>query len=361
MNKANKFLKKLALSPWNFVMLILAGAINATGVILLLYPAHVIDGGISGLSQFIATQTGLHISIFLICLNVPLFFLGFRKMGIKFIIYSLTSICMYSLMSYLYQRVFFIGNAIYELVHSDMLLCSIFGGVISGLGSGLTIRYGGAIDGVEVMAVMYAKKVGLSVGQFVMVFNMIVYVVASIIIKDLRVGCYSIVAYALGLQVVDFVVDGFDKGKACTIITKNADILATAISKELGRGITVIDSKGFYSHEENTMLYCVVNRFEIIKLKSLINSIDPKAFVAINDISEVLGNRIKFSLRKQAQEKNEAYFPEDISNADGLMENAGARDSVRECAGAREGAGEVRDCDNDCYSNNNAGAGNTGA
>lgn len=296
---------------FNFLLLIVAGVVNATGVVLLLYPSGVIDGGVSGLSMFISTQTGLQISIFLVCLNVPLFLLGLKKLGVRFIAYSLVSIAVYSVFAFLYQDVFRIGDVLYKLIAGDMLIASVFGGLLSGLGSGITIRYGGAIDGVEVLAVLYAKRIGISVGQFVMAFNLLLYIIASAITKNVLVGCYSVISYAVGLKVVDFVVDGFDKGKACTIITKRADLLANAISAEMGRGITVIDSKGYYSKAENTMLYCVVNRFEIVKLKDIISRVDPTSFVAINDISEVLGNRLKVSFKKGGIERNGQYFGDD--------------------------------------------------
>jgi Uncharacterized conserved protein len=300
------------LKPINFLLLVIAGIINATGVVLFLVPAGLLDGAISGTSVFLANVTPIHISIFLIVLNVPLFFIGYRRIGWQFIIYSLTAIAVYSLMSYVYQNLLGWENGIIKYINNDLLIAAIFGGMISGIGSGMTIRYGGAIDGIEVMAVLYAKKLGITVGQFVMAYNVILYTVASVVTHNYLVGFYSVFSYVAGLKVIDFVVDGFDRGKSCTVITKKGEVLAKAISNEMGRGITVIKSKGFYSGENNTMLYCVVNRFEIIRLKSVINAIDPASFVAITDISEVMGNRIKLSIKSSRKKACDVDMATDL-------------------------------------------------
>lgn len=289
---------KVNIKPMNVICLIIAGIINATGVILLLVPGHVIDGGFSGTSVLLAEVTSIHVSLFLTFLNLPLFFIGYRKLGLQFIIYSSIAVLSYAGMSYVYQTLLQIDTVVFELIGKDILLASIFGGIVSGIGSGLTIRFGGAIDGVEAMAVMVAKKLGLTVGTFVMMYNMVIYILSSFFFNNLSIGMYSIISYGIGLKVVDFIVDGFDKGKGFTIVTDKGEQVAQAISNEMGRGITVIDGKGYYSDKSKTMLICVVNRFEVVKLKEVINRVDENAFVSINDISEVVGNGVKFKLKK---------------------------------------------------------------
>lgn len=306
-------LKSLKFDFKNIIMLIISGIVNATGVILFLVPGQVIDGGFSGTSVLLANLTSIHVSIFLVCINLPFFIFGFKQLGLKFIICSLVSIFTYSLMSFVFQSVLHWDIAVFDLIKKDILLAAVFGGIISGMGSGLTIRFGGAIDGIEVMAVVFAKKIGITVGQFVMAYNAIIYIVASVLLKDLSVGLYSVISYSIGLKVVDFVVDGFDKGKAFTIITEHGEIVAQAISNELKRGVTILDGKGYYSKSHKTMLYCVVNRFEIMRLKRIIEKVDPSAFVAINDISEVVGNKTKFSLSYSS--KTKFFFKKDRVNA----------------------------------------------
>lgn len=290
---------KMPIEWWRVIALIVAGAINALGVVSFLLPSGILDSGISGLSLLLASQTPLNISIYIACINLPFFFIGFKKQGIKFIVCSLIAIASYSLCSFLFTQIANLDELMFKSVDSDMFLCAVFGAVISGVGSGLTIKFGGAIDGIEVMAVLFAKKLTLTVGQFVMIFNVILYTVACFILKDFKVGLYSIVTYAIGLKIVDFVVDGFDKGKGCFVITDHAEKVAEVISARMGRGITLINSKGYFSGADKTMMYCVVNKFEIHKLKTIINEVDPTAFVTISDISEVVGDSVNFKSKKK--------------------------------------------------------------
>ena len=168
------------IKPINFIFLLAAGIINAFGVTLFLFPVKLYDSGVSGLSMLLdqVTPAYLNISFFLIVINFPIFIFGAKKQGINFTLYSLFTIGIYSLFSYLIMNVFPIDvSLVSPLAGEDLLLCAIFGGVISGVGSGLTIRFGGAIDGIDVLSVVFAKKIGISIGTFVMIFNLILYVI----------------------------------------------------------------------------------------------------------------------------------------------------------------------------------------
>lgn len=279
----------------NFIFLTLAGVINAVGVTLMLAPAGMYDGGFSGTSILLSQVTPLSMSVFLLLLNVPFFLFGLKKLGGAFIVYSLYTVAVYSLFSYLFQNSFGIdfsdGSPI---AGTDLLLCSVFGGIISGIGSGITIRFGGAIDGVEVMAVVFAKKIGMTVGSFVMSYNVILYVIAGIVTKGWVAPLYSVIAYTVGLKAVDFIIDGFDKAKSAFIITDHHDKVADALTEEFGRGVTSIDATGHYSQSGKTVLYCVVNRFEVGKLKAIVTNIDSSAFLVINDVTDTLGSSLKY-------------------------------------------------------------------
>ena len=175
------------------------------------------------------------------------------------------------------------------MVGGDVILGAIFGGLLSGIGSGLVIKFGGALDGVEVMALLFNKKVGLSVGTCVMIYNAVLYVIAAGLTQTWEAKLYSLIAYFICLKTIDFIVEGLEKGKAALIITENIDELASALSQELKRGITVLDATGYYSGEGKKMLYMVVNRFEIARLKDMVTALDPKAFVSIIEVSEIMG------------------------------------------------------------------------
>lgn len=308
--KNNSFVKLLrSLRYSNFIFLTLAGVINAVGVTLMLAPAGMYDGGFSGTSILLSQLTPLSMSIYLLILNVPFFLFGLKKLGGPFIVYSLFTVAVYSLFSYLFQNVFQIdfsnGSPI---AGTDLLLCSVFGGVISGIGSGLTIRFGGAIDGVEVMAVVFAKKIGMTVGSFVMSYNVILYIVAGIITKGWVAPLYSIVAYTVGLKAVDFIIDGFDKAKSAFIITDRHDEVADALTEEFGRGVTSIDATGHYSQSQKTVLFCVVNRFEVGKLKAIVTQIDASAFLVINDVTDTLGSSLKYERFIRRSIKRSSFF-----------------------------------------------------
>lgn len=222
--------------------------------------------------------------------------LGFKKLGLPFILYSMYAIGVYSLFAWLYQSLFnidFGGGS--PFAGQDLLLCAVFGGLISGLGSGITIRFGGAMDGVEVMGVLFAKKLNMSIGTFVMIYNVILYVAAGIVVGAWDFSLYSVVAYACGLKAVDFVVDGFDKAKSAFIITDEYEAVAEALSAEFGRGVTVLDAEGYYSKANKIIIYCVVNRFEVSKLKETIQGIDPQAFVAINDVTDSMSKNLRYN------------------------------------------------------------------
>ena len=173
-----------------------------------------------------------------------------------------------------------------------LLLCALFGGLISGIGSGMTIRFGGAIDGVEVMAVIFAKGLGLTVGTFVMIYNVLLYIAIGCIFKSWVLPLYSIVTYCVAIKAVDFIVEGLDKAKSAMIVTNQETAISAALSEAFGRGITHIDARGFYSGQEQTIIYFVVNRFQIARLKSIVTSIDPNAFITISDVSDVLGKSV---------------------------------------------------------------------
>ena len=175
----------------------------------------------------------------------------------------------------------------------DLVLCAIFGGLISGVGSGLTIRYGGAIDGIEVMAVIFSKKLNMTVGTFVMIYNALLYIIIGIIFRSWELPLYSIITYAVGIKSVDFIVEGLDKAKSVMIVTEMEDEVCEALSRNFGYGVTQIHATGYYSGKSCSVVYFVVNRFQIAKLKKIVSSIDPSAFITISETSDVLGSSLK--------------------------------------------------------------------
>lgn len=274
----------------NFIFLLIAGCINAFGVTLFLAPVNLYDSGISGTSILLSqiTPEYMSLSLFLVILNVPLFLFGLKKQGATFTIYSIFAVSVYSTAAWLITDVLPVDVSIASpLAGEDLLLCALFGGLISGVGSGMTIRYGGAIDGVEVMAVIFAKKLNITVGTFVMIYNVILYIVCGFAIESWILPLYSIVTYAAGLKTVDFVVEGFDRSKEVMIITDHPNEISAALMEAFKCGTTKITATGGYSNTKKTIIYFVVNRFQISRMRSIIHAIDPSAFVTISEVADV--------------------------------------------------------------------------
>lgn len=281
------------IKPINFIFLLAAGIINAFGVTLFLFPVKLYDSGVSGLSMLLdqITPAYLNISLFLIVINFPIFIFGMKKQGINFTLYSLFTIGIYSLFSYLIMNVFPIDvSLVSPLAGEDLLLCAIFGGVISGVGSGLTIRFGGAIDGIDVLSVVFAKKIGISIGTFVMIFNLILYVICGIVIGSFILPLYSIVTYFVGSKTVDFITDGFDRSKCAMIVTTKANEITDALKENFGSSGTIVNAVGGYTKENKQIVYFILNRFQMNKLKEIIREIDEKAFISFEEVSEISRN-----------------------------------------------------------------------
>lgn len=279
------------LKPLHFLFLTIAGVINAFGVTLFLFPVKLYDSGVSGLSMLLdqVTPPILTLSVFLLILNVPIFLFGLKKQGLSFTIYSLYAIGIYSLVSFLIMHVLPIDvNFVSPLAGSDLLLCAVFGGLISGIGSGLTIRFGGAIDGVDVLSVIFAKKIGISIGSFVMIINAVLYIVCGIVIQSWILPLYSIVTYFIGSKTVDFIVEGFDRSTCAMIVTNKATEISEALSETFNAGGTIVNALGGYSKDEKQIIYFIVNHFQINKLKTIVTDIDKNAFISLHDVSDIV-------------------------------------------------------------------------
>lgn len=276
----------------NFIALTAAGVINALGITLFLTPVKLYDSGISGTSMILSQVTPdyLSLSFFLIVLNIPLFLYGLKKQGKEFTIYAIYTVAVYSLCAWLITDILPIDVSIVSpMAGSDLFLCAIFGGIISGVGSGLAIRFGGAMDGIEVIAIIFAKKLGITVGTFVMIYNVMLYILCGVIIQSWILPLYSMVTYAAALKTVDYIIEGFDRSKSAMIITEKPDEICKELSEKFENGITTLDAHGYYSNKSKTMIYFVVNRFQVGKMKSIVRKIDPNAYISITEVADVFG------------------------------------------------------------------------
>lgn len=278
------------LKPLNFLLLTIAGIVNAVGITMFLAPVGLYDSGISGTSMFLdrITPESLTLSIFLLVLNVPLFLYGLKKQGTVFTVYAIYTVAVYSLTAWLITDVFPVDVSVSSpLAGNDLILCSLFGGFISGVGSGLAIRFGGAMDGIEVMAVIFAKRLGITVGSFVMIYNAVLYVACGIVFTSWEFPLYSLIAYFVALKTVDYIVEGFDRAKCAMIVTENPQEVCSALMEAFESGLTKVEAMGGYSNTKKTVVYFVVNRFQVTRMKDLVHEIDRSAYIMISEVADV--------------------------------------------------------------------------
>lgn len=257
--------------------------IYTIGLDVFLVPNHVIDGGVVGIAIMAAQVTGISFSVFIVALNIPFFIIGYRKIGIFFTVSSLFSVFCLSLWSKFIH---------YPPITSDPFLSTIYGGIIIGLGVGLIIRWGGSLDGTEILAIIADKKTPFSVGEIIMFFNLFI-LGSSAFVFSYDSAMYSLVAYFIAYKMIDVVTNGLEEMKGLLIVTAKHDDVSHLLTHEMGRAVTLLNGEGAYKREKTMILYCVVSRLEITKLKEAICQVDPRAFVSIFDISEAHGGLFK--------------------------------------------------------------------
>ena len=267
------------------IIMIIAGAIfMAMGLELFLVPNHLLDGGIVGISIILAHLTGFELGLFIFLLNIPFFFLGYKQIGKTFALSTVLGITVLSISTYLLHPV--------PRFTDDLLLATVFGGIALGVGVGLVIRYGGSLDGTEILAILFNKTTPLSVGEIIMFFNLMIFTVAGFVFTWEQ-AMYSVLAYFIAFKTIDIVIQGFDESKSVYIISDYVDDVGQAIMDRLGRGVTYLHGEGAYTGDEKKIIFTVITRLEEAKLKTIVEDIDTHAFLAIGNIAEVRGGRFK--------------------------------------------------------------------
>ena len=263
---------------------IAAGAVLAAFAIEeFLVPNTILDGGIVGVSIIVASLTKWPLSLLTVAFNFPFLIIGSRKLGKMFIAKSAFAMALFAAFLQIFAP---LKNAT-----DQYLLAVSFGGVLLGVGVGLVIRFGGCLDGTETVAILLNRKLNVSVGTVVLVFNIVIFVVAGFLFGFDR-AMYSLLTYFITSRVLDFIENGTEQTKAAIIITNDAEEISDRIFRELGRTVTLMEGEGLVSGKK-AVLYCVVTRFEVRELRDIIDSVDESAFATISDVSEIIGNHIK--------------------------------------------------------------------
>ncbi len=269
----------------DFIMIAIGAVTASFAIEEFLVPCTILDGGVVGISIIISNKTAAPLSILTVVLNIPFLVIGARKMGKLFIVKAAYAMIIFSASLEVFAPMV---NATKEY-----LLAVCFGGVILGIGAGIVIKFGGCLDGTETVAILLNKKFNLPVGQTVLIFNIIIYVVAGFVF-DFDRAMYSLLTYFITSKVLDIVESGLNQTKAAMIITNDAKDISEKIYKHLGRTVTIMEGEGLVSGKK-TVLYCVLTRFEINELKEIIKSVNSSSFIAVSDVTEIIGTHIKQS------------------------------------------------------------------
>jgi uncharacterized membrane-anchored protein YitT (DUF2179 family) len=267
------------------IFFIIFGAVlMGVGIEEFLVPNKILDGGIVGISIILSHITDFRLGLFIFILNIPFFFIGYKQIGKTFALSTLLGITVLSLTTTFLHNV--------PVFTEDLLLATVFGGIVLGAGVGIVIRYGGSLDGTEILAILANRKLPFSVGEVIMFFNIFIFATAGFVFGWDR-AMYSLLAYFIAFKTIDVVIAGLDESKAAWIISDLHKEIGEAIMARLGRGVTYLTGEGAYTGDDKKVIFCVITRLEEAKLKSIVEELDESAFLAVGNIAEVRGGRFK--------------------------------------------------------------------
>lgn len=264
--------------------ILLGSLLVGVGLELFLVPNMIIDGGIIGLSILAGHLTGFPIGLYTFLLNLPFLLVGYKQIGRTFAVTTLFAVSAMSAFVTMLHGM--------EPFTNDNLLATVFGGVLLGLGVGTIIRYGGSLDGTEIIAILLTRNSAFSVGEIVMFFNLFILGSAGFVF-GWESAMYSLIAYFIAFKMIDITIEGLDESKSVTIISESPAEISDALQQRLGRGVTHIYGKGGYTGEDKELLYVIVTRLEVAKLKNIVLEYDPGAFIAIEQVADVMGGRFR--------------------------------------------------------------------
>ncbi len=268
----------------NIILILLGSAILSFGLVYFNMENNLADGGFTGITLILYFIFAFNPAISNLLLNIPLFLIGWKILGRTTFIYTIIGTVGVSVFLELFQR--------YKVVaiplHDDMTLAALFAGVFIGVGLGIVFRYGGTTGGVDIIAKLGFRYLGWSMGKTMFIFDALV-IASSLIYLNYREAMYTLLAVFVAAKVIDFIIQGAYSAKACFIISDQVPMMADVIMKEMDRGATLLKGRGSFTGSEREVLYCVVGRNELIRLKTLVEKIDPHAFVTVNDVQDVIG------------------------------------------------------------------------
>lgn len=289
--KKQSLLKTIIKQIPSFIFIAIGATMASAALEVFLIPNSIIDGGLTGISIILNKLFGGSLSVFIFFLNLPFLFIGYKQLGLKFLFKAVFGIITFSLLLEVFHGV--------PEVTDDILLAFIYGGLLLGVGVGIVIKFGGCLDGTEIVAILLSKKSNLSVGQVVLFINIFIYGTAIFVFGPDR-ALYSLLTYFITFKIIDIVSEGMDQAKAVYIITEKGEEISETIFKQLGRTVTILEGMGMVSKTKKVILYTVITRLELAELRDIVKSADVSSFVTVTDVSEVIGTHIK---KKPIEEK----------------------------------------------------------
>ncbi|MGM8211603.1 YitT family protein [Virgibacillus sp. W0430] len=282
----------------NILFILFGAAVFSFGIVHFNMQNNLSEGGFTGITLLLYFLWGWDPAITNILLNIPIFFIGWKFLGRNTFIYTIIGTIGVSVFLKIFQI-----NPFPTYLQSDMTLAALFAGVFIGVGLGIIFRYGGTTGGVDIIARIVHKYVGWSMGKTMFIFDFIVITTSVFVILELVEGMYTLVAVYIGARVIDFIQEGAYSARGATIISQKSTEIAATINKEMDRGVTILSGKGSFTGEKQNVLYCVIGRNEIVRLKNIINQIDPHAFVAVSSVHDVIGEGFTLDENKKPIEQ----------------------------------------------------------
>ncbi|MEN1969168.1 YitT family protein [Lentibacillus sp. N15] len=268
----------------NILFILIGSAIFSFGIVHFNMQNNLSEGGFTGIQLLLYFLWNWDPAITNLVLNVPVFFVGWKFLGRNTFMYTVIGTVAVSIFLSIFQIHPFAVH-----LQNDMTLAALFAGVFIGIGLGIIFRYGGTTGGVDIIARIVHKYAGWSMGRTMFMFDFIVIATSVIAYLDLVEGMYTLVAVYIGARVIDFIQEGAYSARGATIISSHSDEIAQKIIVEMDRGVTVLTGRGSFTGETRDVLYCVVGRNEIVRLKGIIETVDPHAFVAMSSVHDVVG------------------------------------------------------------------------
>lgn len=284
------YLKKTIRTYAKSAPLIFFGAfIYAAGLQMFILPNGLFDNGTTGISVMIHYLSKIPLGALFIILNIPFFFIGYRIIGRGYFVLTLFALCSLSLAT---ETTHLLIKNLHWHVTDDILLASIFGGILLGLGVGLIIKTGGALDGVETLSIIFSRKFGFTIGEVAFFMNIFILFMGGLLFS-IDKFMYSTISYFVSMKVLDFTLFGFNTLKNLFIISEKSGEISKRITFELGKGVTFLSGRGGYSGKDKNIIFAVVTRFEMPQIKQIVTDIDENAFIVVNDVQEVSGGWLK--------------------------------------------------------------------